>query len=250
MTALIFAAGLGTRLRPLTDTMPKALVPVGGVPMLGHVIQKLSGFGYDDFVVNVHHFPDQIIDYLKAPEIAIPGRKIAVSDERDLLRETGGGVRFARPLLEGTGGFLVHNVDILSDVDLGYFRSQARPGAVSTILVSERKTQRYFLFDDDMRLVGWTNIATGEVRSPYGNIDPSRYRMLAFAGIHYMSDSIFTVFDNEKAGERFSIADFYISICDRYPVYGVCFKDLRLLDIGKTDSLAKAEELLKELQQG
>lgn len=234
----------------MTDTMPKALVPVGGVPMLRHIIDKLATFGYDDFVVNVHHFPDQIIDYLKTPEVSgVPGRKIAVSDERDLLRETGGGVRFARPLLEGSGGFLVHNVDILSDVNLAGFRAQVRPEAVSTILVSERKTQRYCLFDDDLRLVGWTNIATGEVRSPYGQIDPSRYRMLAFAGIHYMSDSIFAAFDNEKVGDRFSIIDFYISVCDRYPVYGVCPGDVRLLDIGKIDSLAKAGELLKELQQ-
>lgn len=227
--------------------MPKALVPVDGVPMLQHIIEKLSAFGYDDIVVNVHHFPDQIIDFIKRSDI--PGCTISVSDERDLLRETGGGVRYARPLLEGTGGFLVHNVDILSDVDLASFRAQARPEAVSTILVSERQTQRYFLFDDDMRLVGWTNLATGQVRSPFGNIDPARYRMLAFAGIHYMSDAIFAAFDKEKVGDRFSITDFYISACDRYPVYGVCPEKLRLLDIGKIDSLAKAEELLKELRQ-
>lgn len=251
MKAMIFAAGLGTRLRPLTDTMPKALVPVGGVPMLRHVIDKLAGYGYDDFVVNVHHFPDAIIDFLKQPGVAdVPGRKIAVSDERDLLRETGGGIRHARPLLEGTGGFLVHNVDILSDVDLAAFRAHVRPEAISTILVNERQTSRYVLFNDEMRLVGWTNVTTGEVRSPYGNINPKDYRMLAFSGIHWMSDAIFDAFDKEKVDERFPIIDFYVSVCDRYPIYGYCPEKLRLLDIGKVDSLAKAESLLQELQQG
>lgn len=248
---MIFAAGLGTRLRPLTDTMPKALVPVDGVPMLRHVIDKLATYGYDDFVVNVHHFPDSIINFLKQPGIAdVPGRTIAVSDERQLLRETGGGIRYARPLLEGTGSFLVHNVDILSDVDLAAFRAHAHPGAISTILVSERQTSRYLLFDDDLRLVGWTNITTGEVRSPYGNINPKDYRMLAFSGIHLMSDAIFEAFDKEKVDDRFPIIDFYVSVCDRYPIYGFCPERLRILDIGKVDSLAKAEELLKELQQG
>lgn len=247
MKAMIFAAGLGTRLRPLTDSIPKALVPVGGVPMLSRVMDKLSSYGYDDIVVNVHHFPDAIIDFLKDPGIS-KGRKIEVSDERGLLRETGGGVRFARKLLEGGGGFLVHNVDILSDVDLSLFRSKVRPDAVSTILVSERSTQRYFLFDGSMRLVGWTNVATGEVRSPFGQIDPSRYRKLAFAGIHYMSDAIFDAFDTEKVGDRFSITDFYISVCDRYPIYGVCPDCLLLMDIGKVTSLAKAEALLDEMQ--
>lgn len=249
MKAMIFAAGLGTRLKPLTETLPKALVPVAGKPLLFHVMQRLATFGYDDFVVNVHHFPDAIIKYLMNPDVAVEGRRIAVSDERALLRETGGGIRYARPLLEGSGSFLVHNVDILSDIDLAWFRAQARPQAISTILVSERKTQRYLLFDDDMRLVGWTNLATGEVRSPYGNIDVQKYRMLAFSGIHCMSDSIFDAFDKEKVGDRFPIIDFYVSVCDRYPVYGVCPKELRILDVGKVDTLAKAEEMLRELQQ-
>ena len=113
MRALVFAAGLGTRLKPLTDTMPKALVPVGGKPLLCHVISRLKDAGIDDVVVNVHHFADQIINYLKEQDNF--GIKISVSDERDLLRETGGGIRHARRFLEG-GPFLVHNVDILSDL--------------------------------------------------------------------------------------------------------------------------------------
>ena len=128
MKAMVFAAGLGTRLKPITDTMPKALVPVGGKPLLYHVVTKLKAAGFDDIVINVHHFADSIIDYVHGQDDF--GIKVSFSEERDLLRETGGGIRHARPLLEG-GSFLVHNVDILSDLDLEWFLSQARPGALS-----------------------------------------------------------------------------------------------------------------------
>ena len=121
MKAMIFAAGLGTRLRPLTDTMPKALVPVGGEPLLYHVATKLKGAGFDDLVINIHHFPDMIREYVHLQGDF--GIKVYFSDESDLLRETGGGIRHARPFLEG-GNFLVHNVDILSDLDLRWFISQ------------------------------------------------------------------------------------------------------------------------------
>ena len=161
MKALVFAAGMGTRLKPLTDTMPKALVPVLGKPLLAHVIEKLRSEGFDDITVNVHHFADQIQKYLSDNDFGLP---IHISDERDLLRETGGGVRHARPFLEGSP-FLVHNVDIISNIDLGIFAVSVREDALSTIVVSDRKTKRYFLFDEGMRLVGWTNVETGEVRS-------------------------------------------------------------------------------------
>ncbi len=241
MKAMIFAAGLGTRLRPITDTLPKALVPIQGKPLLYHVVSKLKDAGISDFVINVHHFPDSIIGYVHEQEDF--GVNVSFSDERDFLRETGGGIKFARPLLEG-GPFLVHNVDILSDLDVNWFIGQARPDALSNILVSDRKTQRYFLFDDDMRLVGWTNLATGEVRSPYGNIDPARFRRYAFSGIHYISDGIFKVFDEDGWGDRFSITDFYIQECDRHPVYGIVPNELRLIDVGKFETLAEAEDFV------
>ena len=193
MKAMIFAAGLGTRLKPLTDTMPKALVPVCGQPLLYHVLTKLVAAGYDDVIVNVHHFPDQIIDYLCIHDF---GAKITISDERDFLRETGGGIKRVRPMLneeipgqagnDGNEPFLVHNVDIISNLDLKWVREQHREDAVATVVVSERETQRYLLFDEDDRLKGWTNVKTGEVRSPYPDIDPFKLRKLAFAGIHLM----------------------------------------------------------------
>lgn len=244
MKAMVFAAGLGTRLKPITDSIPKALVPVCGDPLLGHVLRKLVASGYDDIVVNVHHFAGQIREYLDSHNFGV---RISVSDESDLLRETGGAVRHARPLLEGGGNFLIHNVDIISDLDLQWFRNACRPEALATLLVSDRQTQRYFLFDDSMRLVGWTNLASGEVRSPYPGLDAGKCRRLAFAGIHNISPRIFEVFDSYGCPERFSIVDFYLRACAEYPIYGVVPENLTLVDVGKLDSLALAEQLCTKL---
>ena len=251
MKAMIFAAGLGTRLKPITDTMPKGLVPVCGQPLLYHVITKLVAAGYDDLVVNVHHFPDQIIHYLHSHDF---GAHIAVSDERDFLRETGGGIKYARPLLvkeeipgqagnDGNEPFLVHNVDIVSNLDLQWLRERHREGALATLVVSERKTQRYFLFDEGGRMKGWTNIATGEVRSPFPDIDPERCRKLAFAGIHLISPAIFDAFDRYGFGDRFSIVDFYLRACADYPIYAAVPPDFTLVDVGKKETLSEAERV-------
>ncbi len=229
MKALIFAAGLGTRLKPITDTMPKALVPVDGKPMLQGVIEKLKAYGYDRIVINVHHFADQVRDFVSANGGF--GIDIAFSDETDLLRETGGGIRHAAPLLDGSEPFLVHNVDIISDLDLGWFREQHRPGDLATILVSRRTTSRYFLFDGDRRLVGWTNVDTGQVRSPYSAIDQDECTPLAFAGIHMMSPEILPL----MAGwpEKFSIVDFYLANCQSRTIRAAVPEALSIRDLGK-----------------
>lgn len=254
MKAMIFAAGLGTRLKPLTDTMPKALVPVCGKPLLYHVLTKLIAGGYDDIVVNVHHFQDQIIQYLEAHDFGV---RVRVSDERDFLRETGGGIRYARPMLsdfsaplEMTGPgqpFLVHNVDIVSNLDLGWLRAQHPEGALATLVVSERNTRRYFLFDDNGRLKGWTNLSTGEVRSPYKDLDPAKCRRLAFSGIHLISPDIFDAFDALGFGERFSIVDFYLKACADYPVYAAVPPDFTMVDVGKKETLSEAERVCRTI---
>ncbi|MCR5709248.1 MAG: NTP transferase domain-containing protein [Bacteroidales bacterium] len=234
MKALIFAAGLGTRLRPLTDTMPKALVPVDGIPLLERVALKLVAAGYDDLVINIHHFAGQIRDFVASKNGF--GVKVSFSDETDLLRETGGGIRHAAPLLEDSDGpFLVHNVDIISNLDLGWFRTQHRDGDLATILVSDRPTQRYFLFDGDGLLVGWTNIATGEIRSPWPGIDPDSCTKLAFAGIHLIDPSILPLMSDWP--EKFSIVDFYLSICRTHPVRAAVMPGLELHDVGKLSEL-------------
>lgn len=238
MKALVFAAGLGTRLRPLTDSMPKALVEVGGQPMLERVIRKLQGAGCDEFVVNVHHFSSMIQRFLEDKENF--GSKITVSVEKDFPLETGGGIKKAEALLCG-GSFLAHNADILSDVDLNWFVSAERPGALANLLVTEQSAERCFLFDESMRLCGWINNRTGQVRSPYPDFDPSKYRQLSFCGIHLISDGIFPLMRDWP--EVFSITDFYLSVCDKYPIYGIEAAGISVIDIGSPEKLSQARDL-------
>lgn len=277
MKAMIFAAGLGTRLKPLTDTLPKALVPVGGKPLLWHVLRKLVSSGINETVVNVHHFADQIEDWLAAQpwvslssdEAGAGGGKDAalsfceagrvtvhVSDERDMLLETGGAVLHAKSYLEGCGSFLIHNVDILSDCNLAWFASQVREDALATLLVSPRKTRRYLLFEPgSMRLAGWTDTLAGRVRMADPSLDPSSCLPLAFSGIHIMSDRVFGVMEEYAAEKglpadraRFPVTDFYLESALRHPIYGVCCDSLGLLDVGKLDALEPAEAFAARLQ--
>ena len=162
--AMILAAGLGTRLKPLTDTMPKALVPVGGKPLLEYNIRKLQQAGYDRFVVNIHHFAQQIVDYVAQQDYA---SQVHFSDETEQLLETGGGLKKAQQLFRDNEPILLHNVDILDNVDYDWFRRQHQPDEDAVLLVSRRKTKRYLLFSSAMRLMGWINVETGEVKSPF-----------------------------------------------------------------------------------
>lgn len=246
MKAMIFAAGLGTRLRPLTDTMPKALVPVGGKPLLEILLRKLIAAGITDIVINVHHFADQIIRFVEANRSF--GIHIAFSDETGALLETGGGIKKAMPLLsEGNPEdkpFLVHNVDILSNVDLSRFCSPGQDDS-ARLLVSTRKTKRYLLFDEENRLVGWTNVDTGEVKSSYPGLDVSRCRRYAFAGVHLFSPRLFRYFDTWP--DKFSVIDFYLSVCDRETIRAYPCEGLKLMDVGKAETLEQAEEFLHGL---
>ena len=250
---MILAAGLGTRLKPLTDRMPKALVPVGGTPLLEGLIGRLQKAGYDDFVINVHHFPDQIEAFLKAHGNF--GSRIALSDERDLLRETGGALRHAARLLQDAPGgwFLVHNVDIITDLDYatlvsgfrpaerkgpdGEFRLAGKPSPdpLAILAVSDRKTSRYLLFDNDMRLVGWTNIDTGEVRSPWPELDVKQCRRLAFSGISMLSTAILPLMQSWP--ERFPVIDFYLDICRDHEIRGIDITGAGIRDLGKLKEL-------------
>lgn len=267
MKAMIFAAGLGTRLKPITDTLPKALVPVCGKPLIEHVCRKLHEAGIDEAVVNVHHFAEKIGQWLSAQDWisfrecvgsgtqAKEGAEmtVQVSDERAQLLETGGAVLHARRYLEGCGSFLIHNVDILSDLDIRWFASQVRPEALATLLVSDRPSSRQLLFDpSSMRLVGWRNNVTGQVRSPFSDLNPDDCLALAFSGIHIMSDSIFDPMQDYAVSHglcltdnppRFPVIDFYLWACARHDIYGICADSLELIDVGKLDSLEAAEKL-------
>ena len=251
MKTLIFAAGLGTRLKPLTDTMPKALVPVCGRPLIEHVSRKLKASGVESAVVNVHHFADMIEEWAAAQDIM----PMEVSDERTCLLETGGGILHARRYLEGCGHFLIHNVDIISDLDIAWFASQIREDSMATLLVSDRKTSRYLLFDPDtMRLVGWTNVTTGEIKSPYPDLDMTKCLKMAFSGIHMMSDTVFDVMDSyvrekglDPVSPRFPIMDFYLSVCAEKGIYGVVANELELVDVGKLDTLEEAQKAVERM---
>ena len=237
MNAFIFAAGLGTRLKPLTDTMPKALVPVGGKPLLAHVIEKLKAAGCKKIVINIHHFGEMIIDYVKSQNNF--GVEILFSDERQMLLETGGAIKHAVDLL-GDEPFLIHNVDILSNVDLkALIAAHSEANSAATLLVSKRNSTRALLFSPEGNLTAWTNKTTGEVKTPYESLDISNLNEFAFSGIHIFSPRLFKYFGAYP--EKFSIIDFYLNTCKDEKIKAYTQEGLQLLDVGKLDSLERAE---------
>lgn len=242
MKAMIFAAGIGSRLRPITDKMPKALVPVGGIPMLQRTLLRLKEAGFDEVTINIHHFGQQIIDFLSKYDYF--GLNIHISDERDELLDTGGGIYKARPFLEGNEPFLVHNVDILSDIDLrAVYNNHLASGADATLLVSDRTTSRKLLFDKDMRLHGWLNHTTGEIKPEGFKYDSQLYRELAFEGIHVISPTLFREMgENTPWQGKFSIIPFYLSVCQKLCLRGHELKGITWFDIGKPETLQLANE--------
>lgn len=228
---MIFAAGLGTRLKPLTDTMPKALVRVGDKPLLWHVLMKLRAAGFERIVINVHHFAQQIVDYIGANQSF--GLDIRFSDETGGLLETGGGIKKALPLFNPSEPILIHNVDILSNLDLS-----ALPLDAPLLVVSRRQTKRYLQFDDSMRLVGWKNVETGEVKG-------REAQSMAFSGIHVFHPSLAPLLADWP--DRFPIMDFYLKACSDHLIRGYEAPNLRLLDVGKLDTLEAAELFIKTL---
>ena len=242
MRAMLFAAGKGTRLRPITDRLPKALVPVAGKPLLAIIIERLRNAGVEEIVINIHHFGEQILDYLSNNDFGV---NISVSDERESLLDTGGGLKKAVPLFSSSNEpILLHNVDILSNADIALFYEKSSTQA-ATLLVSSRKTSRYLLFDENNCLRAWQNVMTGEVRTPYADIDLGRLRPYAFSGFHCFSPSLFPFM--ESFAERFSLIDFYLQVCDKVDVKCEVKPDLRMLDVGKIDTLERAEEFLQNL---
>jgi NDP-sugar pyrophosphorylase family protein len=242
MKALIFAAGLGTRLKPLTDEMPKALVPIAGKPLLEHVILKLKAAGFVEIIINVHHFPNQIINFLQSKNNF--DIRIEISDESDLLLETGGGVRKAAWFFDDGKPFLVHNVDILSNVDLSaLYHQHLRTHSLATLVVSARDTFRYLLFNDDLQLKGWINEKTGELK-PFDLRKPELYSKLAFSGIQVLSPEVFKMMD--VFPPKFSIMDFYLNYMKTNVISAFVPQNYRMLDVGKINVLDEAEKFVKE----
>lgn len=259
--AMIFAAGLGTRLKPLTDTRPKALVEIAGKPLIEHVLQKLVSAGFNDIVVNVHHFADMIEEWgrniVETPYYKDKNIRISFSDERHELLETGGGILHAAALLTNNNPehkFLVHNVDILSNLNLDEFWAKSHGSADAVLVVSKRKTARYLIFDDEMNLVGWTNISTGEIKSPYEEVheqlsqrpqdalDFRNYHLRAFSGIHIISIKLIDTMQSWPT--KFSITDFYLAQCKDSIIKGHEQHDLKLMDVGKINCIQDAKQFV------
>lgn len=248
MKAMIFAAGLGTRLKPLTDTIPKALLPLAGKTLLQWQIERLKAAGIDDIVVNVHHFGEQIIDYLQAYKGF--GCNIQVSDEREVLLETGGGLLKAAPQLGENKPILVCNVDILSNIDLPQLMAAHRSEDLATVVVSDRETQRYLLFSGEGTLCGWTNRKTGEFRpAAAANED---LVPLAFSGMQIVSPAFFAELRHTQAekGDKFSLIDAYLSVVERQTgtIRAFVPQNYKMMDVGKIDQLAEAERFAESLQ--
>lgn len=240
MNAMIFAAGLGTRLRPLTNDRPKALVEVEGKPLLQHNIERLIECGATQIVVNIHHFGQQIIDFLSAHDNF--GVDIKVSDERKLLLDTGGGIRQALNLFTDSLPILIHNVDIVSDIDLCALYEAHLTHSINnsggTLATNIRETSRYLMFDDQNCLCGWTNVKTGEIKGKLGE-------KRAFAGIHVVDPQLFPLLLSRPEGEPFPIISFYLDACKQMNLYSHDVTGNRWVDCGKPESICCAAEILK-----
>ena len=242
MNALILAAGLGTRLAELTSDRPKALVQVAGSTMLEHQLRHLSAAGFDRFVINIHHFAPKVKAFLEAHGNF--GLEIELSDESDLLLDTGGGIRKAMRLFENEQPVLVHNVDIFSNVDLkALYEGHLTSGADATLVTARRSTSRYLYFDSENILRGWSNEKTGQVRSPYQDFDKYAFTPRAFQGIHVISRSLLPLLDEIKE-PRFSITDFYVDNAARLRLRSVSSDQKDWVDAGKPEALDSAARII------
>lgn len=247
MKAFILAAGLGTRLKPWTLEHPKALVPVAGIPMLQRVIDSLSRQGAHRLVVNIHHFGEQIIDFLSSdPDY----QEIRISDERERLLDTGGALLKAAPLIKGLNPdekvCIIHNVDILSNADIkSLYDYHLSSGNDITLLTSDRASSRQLIFNNDDILTGWHNRSTGEYR-PASYRPDSSHAEAAFSGIYVVSDTVFETLREYSEfihSDAFPVMDFLLDPKNPLRIGRHHHPCLQLIDIGKPDTLKMADEL-------
>lgn len=258
MKAMIFAAGLGTRLKPLTDNCPKALIKVGDKPMLQIVIEHLVKYGFNDIIINTHYLGNQIKDFLQQHNNF--NINIVISDESEEILETGGGLWKAKYFFNDNQPFLVCNADILTNINLKkFYDTHVRNNAIATLAVRERNSSRYLLFDDENILFGWENIKTQEVKIPRKvqrhfeqseaiskdekdgfvprHDEPYKLHEFAFSGYHIISPEIFK--HNHREG-KFSMIDWYLDVCKHHKIMAFQHNDDIWIDIGSQEQLAKA----------
>ena len=240
MKAMILAAGLGTRLKPLTDSQPKVLLKAGPYTLLEFAIRKLKTAGFDEIIINVHHFAPMVVDYLH--QNANFGCQITISDEREALLDTGGALAKAAWFFNDNQPFLVYNADIVSNMDLGeFYRSHLAGDSLATLSVRSRKTNRYLLFDTHMRLCGWENMATGEKRIA---IQTAKTEPFAFSGIHAISPQLLPLLDKG----RFSIIATYLKLAAEYPIDGKVDNSPLWAYAGQPESLGLAGEIAEGMR--
>jgi len=234
--AMIFAAGLGTRLKPLTDTKPKALVEFNGRTLLEYAILKLKFYGVTEIVINVHHMADQIISYVNEHDFGV---KIYISDESEELLNTGGGLVKAKDFFTGNDPFIVYNVDIISSINLyDLYQYHKKHNALVTLAVCDRETARYFLFDKENKLCGWEN-KSSEKRIIINKRDS--YNCMAFSGIQVVQPSIFETIIEDGA---FSITDLYLRLSHAHTIVAYNHTNDFWLDVGKFHQLNEVEDQL------
>lgn len=245
MRAMIFAAGLGTRLGPLTKNKPKALVTVNGVPLLEIAIENLKAQGVTDIIINVHHFADQIIDFIKEKnsfEI-----NIQFSEERKKLLNTGGGLKKALPFFDDGNPFIIWNADIISTLDLKEMLIRHNKNeSVATLFTRNRDTTRYLVFDEHDVLIGWTNLMEGKLKLSKTEKAKER-RLLAFSGIHIVSPEIIKYMPDKKV---FSIIDVYLEAAKQEKLMAFVDNDCEWIDVGRVESVEKAGSILRALIPG
>ncbi|MBK9330200.1 MAG: nucleotidyltransferase family protein [Sphingobacteriales bacterium] len=241
MKAMVFAAGLGTRLKPLTDNCPKALIPVGGKPMLQIAIEQLKRYGFDEIIINVHYLGAHIHQFLKQHHSF--GIRIDVSDETDGILETGGGLWKARRFFDDGKPFLLCNSDVLTNIHLDkFYQSHLQNNAIATLAVRNRKSSRYLLFDDEDVLCGWKNSQKNEQMIPSSSHEENRLHPFAFSGYHIISPEIFK--HNSKSG-KFSMIDWYLAICGSQIIKAYHHDEDIWVDIGSEKQLQNANELMR-----
>ena len=247
MKGMIFAAGLGTRLAPLTDTCPKSLIEVGGRPMLERVIRHLIRAGVSDIVVNVHHHAEMVKEYIASHDFGVP---IHISDESDRLLDTGGGVVKAAPLLENADDIILYNADIFTDVVLSEMVEYHRRNRNNATLLTSttRNSSRRLLFDPLSGLLkGWRNMHTGEIRSPFSRDVTNNCLPEAFGGIHIINRLTLERLKEWGTDDKFSITPFYTDICDRLCISSFHpSADYTWIDIGRPETLAQARAIASD----
>lgn len=244
MKAMILAAGLGTRLKPITDKIPKALVEIEGVPMLERLIGTLKLKGFDRIVVNVHHFAGQIKEFIENKDFGV---NISISDETENILDTGGGIVHALPILfrEDDEPVLIHNVDILSNANLEILLNELKGEGGSKLLVSDRKSTRKLIFDQDKNLIGWHDLKN-EIYRPEHFKTQTEYQELAFSGIYAISKASVEEMKNIMGEGKYSVMDYFLNENRKQMISGIEQNNLKLLDIGKPATLLQAPELLIE----